>query len=334
MAEAEKKPVAPVKKPVVKKPVVSLGRKFDYKLIVLGSGAAGTAAALVAARNMRGKKKIAIVEAGAWGGASGNLRYAMPAAAQFKNAETRKPSGVSKKICEEAGIDCIRGFAHFINPYEIAVGSRKLAAPRYILATGARIDLNSVPGASETECLTPEAAMRLTNLPRMVTVIGGGSTGCEVASYLAELGVKVILMEAAEHLLPREDKEAGILMEQYFVKRLGMKVLTGAQVIKIDQDERSKRVIFATATGEKTVRTEMIVLANGAVPVTGYGLENAKVKYARAGIRVDRGLQTSSKHIWAAGDAIGGGESSYEKAGYEGTIAAGNAVRHAKNLIN
>lgn len=335
MAEEVAKKV--VKKPAKKSanlPAVGLGRKFDYKLVVIGSGAAGTAAALVAARNTRGKGKIAIIENGAWGGAMANLRYAMPAAEQFCNAATRKPSGVSKKICEDAGIECIRGFAHFVNQYEVAVGSRKIAAPRFILATGARVNLASVPGADLVECLTPEEAMRMTELPQVLTVVGGGSTGCEVASYFAGLGVKVILMEAAERLLPREDKEVGILMEQYFTKRLGMKVLTGAQVVKMETDVKSRKVIFATNGGEKSLRTEMVVLANGAMPVTDYGLENAKVKYAAAGIRVDRGLQTSSKHIWAAGDAIGGGESSYEKAGYEGTIAAGNAVRHAKNLIN
>ena len=46
-----------------------MGKKFDYDLIVLGSGSAGSAAASVAAR---AGQKVALVESSKWGGSSLN----------------------------------------------------------------------------------------------------------------------------------------------------------------------------------------------------------------------------------------------------------------------
>ena len=75
------------------------------------------------------------------------------------------------------------------------------------------------------------------------------------------------------------------------------------------------------------------MLATGAKPVTNLSLENAGVVYNNDGIVVDDFLKTSLKHIYAAGDCIGG-ESSPERAAYEGALAASNAVGKTKNLRN
>lgn len=78
---------------------------------------------------------------------------------------------------------------------------------------------------------------------------------------------------------------------------------------------------------------EAIVLATTPEPTTDIGLENAGVKYSYRGIQVDQNLRTTNRHIWAAGDVIGG-ESSTEKAIYEGKLATLNALRNSGNIVN
>ena len=96
---------------------------------------------------------------------------------------------------------------------------------------------------------------------------------------------------------------------------------------------RSQQVIFVRGSQEKSVRVEAIVLATTTEPSTDIGLENAGVKYSYRGIQVDQNLRTTNRHIWAAGDVIGG-ESSTEKATYEGKLATLNAISNAGNIVN
>ena len=271
-----------------------MGKKFDYEYIVIGSGPAGSAAAFMAAE---AGVKTAIVEADKWGGtnlnyrdvpaktalsfshsyaraienaktglSSANLRYNYPTAVNWQNTVIRKAGGNSKKDFEEAGITCLHGYAQFVSPTEITVGSQTIRGGRFLLATGAHLDTNGISGIEKVQCLTPDQAYSLNRLPRAVMVVGGGSTGCEIAQYYAELGVKVLIAEIAGRLLPHEDEEVGQVMDQFFNKKLGIKVLTESRVIGVEQDAVSKRVVFLRDGQEKAVRVDAIVLATGSRP--------------------------------------------------------------------
>ena len=81
------------------------------------------------------------------------------------------------------------------------------------------------------------------------------------------------------------------------------------------------------------MRVDCIVLATGSEPNLDCGLENAGVKYKATGIVVDKLFQTSAKNIYAIGDCIGG-ESSTDRAEYEGSVLASNIINKTKNLIS
>ena len=140
-------------------------------------------------------------------------------------------------------------------------------------------------------------------------------------------------METAERLLPREDKEVGEAISHYLNKELGVMVLPNCKVVALEQDANSKHVIFHNARNEKMVRVDCVVLATGSQPILDYGLENAGVKYKNTGILVDKNYHTSAKNIYAIGDAIGG-DSSTERAEYEGALLASNLLNRSKNLPN
>lgn len=340
-----------------------MGKKnFDFDLIILGSGSAGSAAASLAAE---ARLKTAIVEAGDWGGAglngsdvfkeaafnfshlysdavagarfglsSGSLRFNYPTALNWQNFAAKRSGFNNKKVFEDAGISCFHGFANFLSPYEISVGQKRLTAANFIISTGAKIFNGNISGVADVACLTPTSALKLSRLPKTIFVVGGGSTGCELAQHFAELGVKVYLGELSNELLPREDIEAGKILNLYFQERLKIKVLTQSRVISVEKTDAGKKVSFLRGGAEKSVVVDEIVLATGSLPNVDLGLENTGVRFLTDGIEVNRYLQTTVKHIYAAGDVTGTDFSSPERAAYEGALAVANIVNRSRNMSN
>lgn len=336
-----------------------MNKKYDFDYIVIGSGPAGSTIALQLAKT---KKRIALVEGRYFGGSNLNTRdvpYAV--ALNFSHSYSRvqtfpelrsqdfhfnlptvpahqlkviiESGGNNKKIFEDAGITCIKGYANFLDPHTIAIGEQRFTASKFILATGAKLKTTEISGTAIVRHYGPESAVKINRLPKVAAIVGGGSTGCEIVNYYAELGVKVILLETAERILPHEDQEAGNILTEYFTNKYGVTVLTNSKVVALEEDDFSKRVVFRNNNTEKMVRVDCIVLATGSQPNLDYGLENAKVKYKNSGITVNKYFETSAKNIYAIGDAIGG-DSSTNRAHQEAMALANNLIGKNKNPIN
>lgn len=337
-----------------------MGKKKDFDYIIIGSGPAGVAAALMLARNP--KRKVAVVEGGKWGGSNVNthdlpydvslnfshtLHSAMrggffglsnignhfnyPTAVSYREKVIGKISNDIKTSLKAAGVTCISGSANFIDNTHIAVDDYQYSAKRFIIATGAKTNVSGISGTSTMKYYTPENALDIKRLPKAICIIGGGTSGCETAQYFAELGVKTVLLELTDRLLPREDKEVGDIINKYFTEELGITVMTNSRAVAICHDEISDSVIFSNNRQEKMVRVEAIVIATGAEPNVDLGLENAGVKYNYNGIVVNNRFQTTAKNIFAVGDVIGG-DSSTDIAAYQGKYLATNLIRKVKNL--
>lgn len=118
-------------------------------------------------------------------------------------------------------------------------------------------------------------------------------------------------------------------MERILKEQKGVTSLTQTRVISIQKDGIGKRVTFSRGGHEKSVRVDEVLLAAGRAPTVDLGLENATVKYTPKGIEVNDQLQTSAKHIFAAGDVLG--RNSYtHTALLESRIAANNLLRKDK----
>ena len=336
-----------------------MGKKFDFDYIIIGSGPAGTTAALTIAKNK--KKKVAIVKGQNYGGSNLNTRdipyavglnfshnfynlkdspelngqdphYNFPTIAAHQDKIASLLGANNKKLYENASITCIDGYANFLDQNTIAVGDKKITSDYFILATGAKLDTSHIIGLESVDYYTPDTIIKIRRLPKFVLVVGGGSTGCEIAEYFAKLGTKVILMEANSRILPKEDKEASDSLRDYFERELGIMIMEKCKVVEITNDGNSKRVVFSTDKHEKMVHIDCVVLATGSVPYTNYGLENAGVKFSKSGILVDKFFQTSARNIFAIGDCISN-NSSTERAEYEASVLADNILHKAKTPI-
>lgn len=301
-----------------------------------------------------------------FGISSTNLRYNYPTSAHWREKAVSKAISEAKQGLAEAGekavgkvgekgigkvgtadakqagseptsnLTCIRALAHFIGPHEIAIkkGDDGVITGRKILiATGVTPKDPGISGIETTNCYTVETALKMGRVPKTVMVVGAGASGCEIAQYFAEIGSKVAMAEIAERILPREDSEVGEVLTEYFTKRFDIKVLTSSRVVAVEQDAAGAKVIFVRNGQEKMVRVEAVVLATGNQPALDLGLENAEVKFTKSGIKVEKTLQTSQKHIFAAGDVISG-DVSTEMAEYQGGLAAMNMAGRATNYVN
>ena len=281
-----------------------------------------------------------------FGISSTTLRYNYPTSSHWREKAVSRAVADVKRELEEAGVKtkegepsnltCIRARGHFIGPHEIAIkkGDDGVITGRKILiATGVMPKDPGITGIETANCYTVETALRMGRVPKTVMVIGAGASGCEVAQYFAEIGSKVAMAEIAERILPREDSEVGEVLTEYFTKRFDIKVLTSSRVVAVEQDAAGAKVIFVRNGQEKMVRVEAVVLATGSQPALDIGLENAEVKFTKNGIKVEKTLQTSQKHIFAAGD-VASGDVSTEMAEYQGGLVAMNMAGRPTNYVN
>ncbi|MEP7205148.1 MAG: FAD-dependent oxidoreductase [Candidatus Saccharibacteria bacterium] len=331
---------------------------FDYDLIVIGSGAGGSAAATIA---VRAGKRVAIIEADTFGGDSPNwgdvptkallhaahlydearhgarfglrsatLGYNYPSIRAWKDlAVQRTGAGGNRRYYENQGISAFSGVAHFLSPNEISINRRHLSAAKFLIATGSQWTVPDIQGLATVSYLTPRTILESIRPPKSLFVIGGGGIGVEIAQLMAIFGTKVYIAERASRLLPHQDVEVGVLMERILHEQKGVTSLTKTRVLSIVKDGLGKRVTFTRGGVEKSVHVDDILIATGRTPIVDLGLENATVKYSPKGIEVNEFLQTSAKHIFAAGDVLGG-ESHTHTALLESRIVANNVLHKAK----
>lgn len=308
---------------------------FDYDLLVIGSGAGGSIAASIVARQ---GKRVALVEADALGGDSANfgdvptgamlnvarifseaksagrfgirsntIGYNYPTIRAWKEkVVTRTGSGGGKRYYQSLGVTVINGSAHFISPHEVSVNRRHISAEHILVASGADWSLSKITGLDKIKYLTPASALELIRPPKTLFIIGGGSVGLEFARLFSSFGSKVIIADIAPRLLPREDQEAGELAAKVLSEQYGVKPLTETRVVRVAKEAVATRVTFLRGREEHSVKVEAVLLAAGKTPRVDIGLENAGVEYSPSGIEVNSHLQTSTKHIFAAGDVLGG----------------------------
>jgi len=331
--------------------------RFDYDLIVIGTGAGGSVAAHIASA---AGKKVAIVEAGEFGGECPNwgdvptkamlhaakiydeakqagrfgirtttIGYNYPSIRAWKDiAIKRTGTARGKAAFESEGINVIRGEAHFVSSNEVTVGRRHYSAAQFLIATGAIEAAPQIEGLEEVSYLTSHQATMLTRPPKSLFIIGGGAVGCEFAQLFSVFGSKVTIADVAPRLLPREDQELGVLLKEHYQAR-NVQVLTSTKIVKVEKDGIMKRVHFQQGTAIHSVKVDEILLATGKVPALHIGLENADVEYTPQGITVDEYLQTSARHIFAAGDVVGNYQFTHT-AIYQSRVAAHNLLHRQK----
>ena len=219
------------------------------------------------------------------------------------------------------------GVAGFADEHTIETeGGLRLQTEKIIICTGGVSRRLAVPGFELAS--THSDAWRLTSVPPSMLVIGAGATGVQVASIFNAYGSRIQLFQTGPRILPSEDEEVSAAVAAAF-RESGILVHENFGTIKsFEKTPSGVRMIFSKNGRRDSAEATLAVVAVGWVANTaGLSLARAGVETDhREFVKVDEYLQTSTPHIFAAGD-ITGRQMLVPQAIQEGFVAATNAVR-------
>jgi len=325
-----------------------------YDLIVIGAGPGGHAAAEQAARQ---GAKVAIVEKNQWGGTCTH-RGCIPTKAllacskQYMNIKKLKRLGIStggvavdytavkrhqqqmvtisflsvQKSLKDAGVDLMSGAGKITNPGEVLLispqgNAQRMAADNIIIAWGSEPLLPPQINPSQ-RILTSDSFLALDILPASVIIVGGSVIGVEFATFLAEVGVKVTIVELLDQIIPCEEEEAAAFLRQELT-RLGVTVHTSARMESLQEVPEGVHLKAAQNRQILELKAECALICTGRKPVLHCDeLNQCGIEYDRKGIIVNENQRTSREGIYAVGDVTGGVMLAH-RAIHQGRVVAG-----------
>jgi pyruvate/2-oxoglutarate dehydrogenase complex dihydrolipoamide dehydrogenase (E3) component len=206
----------------------------------------------------------------------------------------------SQERFESLGVDVFRGEARFVSAYEIEVNGQRLRARNFVIATGSRAAIPKIEGFDSVPYFINETIFdELKERPDSMIVLGGGPIGCELGQALSRLGVKIDIVQKGTELLPREDRDVAEFMQTRFAAE-GIRVRLNATVRRASR--RDGKIVLEFDKND-SIAADAILVAAGRTPnLRALNLEAAGVDYDERGVNVNAYLQTSQRHVYAAGD--------------------------------
>lgn len=180
----------------------------------------------------------------------------------------------------------------------------ELKTDHVIMATGSAPLVP--PGIDENNpyLVNSNRLISINELPKSLTIVGGGVIGIEFATIFSNLGSKVFIVEFLPRVLALMDEEISAEITQVLEEK-GVSLYTGHMMTNIDE----KGVVTAKnrETGEEVrIESEMTLLSIGRKAVVHQELcERLGLEFDRRGIGVDDYMRTNIPGIWAVGDATG-----------------------------
>lgn len=327
----------------------------EIETVVIGSGPGGYVAAIRAAQL---GQKVTIIERGKIGGVCLNVgcipsKALINAGHQYRVALDSKLLGIHTKetsinfketqewkdkkvvstltkgvemLLKKNKVEIIKGEAFFVDGQTVRVMFDETTGQTYnfkhaIIATGSRpIEIKGFKFSDRV--IDSTGALNLPEIPKRLTVIGGGYIGTELAGVYANLGSEITILEGMSQILPNFDKDMVKLVEKEFKKKK-VTIETNATAQSVTESESGVIVRYVVDGNEKTVESDYVLVSVGRRPNTDdIGLDVAGIKVDERGyIEVDEQGRTNKTNIFAIGDVVPGPALAH-KASYEAKVAA------------
>jgi len=310
----------------------------DFDMVVIGAGPGGHAAAEEAARL---GARVAIIEKDKWGGTCTHLgciptKALLACSRRYAETGKLKRLGISinrtvfdfqamtrhqaqivrisalgeQKTLDEAGVARLEGEGRILHPGDVEViaakGSKeRLKAKNVVIAWGS--EPSAIPGIEMSHrIMNSNGFLALPELPTSVVIVGGGAIGVEFANFLAELGVRVAIVELLDQILPYEDKDAADFLSRE-LKKLGSEIYTSTRVISLDEKDGKAHLKGARGNESIDLRGECAIICTGRRPfLNREELDRVGIHYSPKGISVDSRQRTNLENVFALGDVTGG----------------------------
>jgi dihydrolipoamide dehydrogenase len=225
---------------------------------------------------------------------------------RVKALAAAQSADITRRIAGE-GVEVRIGSARFLGPGRVEVvrpdGTDELAADVVLIATGASPRV--LPGAEPDgeRILNWQQVYDLPALPEHLVVVGSGVTGAEFASAYLALGSQVTLVSSRDRVMPSEDADAALLIEDVFTRR-GMQIMKQARAAAV---RRTGGGVEVELRDGRTISGSHCLVTVGSVPNTAdLALDRVGVATDDAGyVKVDRVSRTNVQGVYAAGDCTG-----------------------------
>lgn len=308
----------------------------DYQLIVIGAGPGGYTAALRAAKL---GLKTAVVENREAGGTCLNrgcvptktllhssevyhsakngaaigihtedIRPDMEEIFAYKRHISQTLSSGVESLLKGAKVPLLHGTAQITAPHTVVVtdaegNQNTYTADNILVATGSVPARPPIPGLDLPGVMTSDELLEgADHLYRSIIVIGGGVIGVEFATFYAELGCDVTIIEGLDRLMPTLDRELGQNLA-LILKKQNVHIFTGSMVQNVEQSEDGLTVNFTTKGAANAVTGEVVLCAIGRKPYhQGVFAEDLNPQMNGKSLWVDEHYQTSIPGVYAIGD--------------------------------
>ncbi len=242
---------------------------------------------------------------------------------------------VQEALDKAEDFDYYNGEAHFTGEYTLEVKGQTIRGKTIFLATGARPLVPPIKGIEEIEYLTNESALRLTELPESMVVIGGGYIAVEFAHFFEAMGTKVTILQRNRRLVPEEEPEISEQLRVSLGRR--MRIHLDTEVTEVRQSGPVTTVAARDRGSGKQIEVtagSVLVAAGRKSNADVLMVQNTGVRTDERGyIAVDEFFETSKPGIWAFGDAIGK-KMFRHTANHAAELVWHNAVHGKKSRLN
>ena len=203
------------------------------------------------------------------------------------------------------GIDLKIGVASFVDEETIQVENEQFKAPRILIATGSRPLHIPFKGIDNVKVFTNENIFyEMKELPTRLLVVGGGPIGCEMAQSFQRFGSEVTIIDMADRILNKEREDYSHILKSVLEKE-GVTIFTNAKLLEFNSS--TSAVVDIKDKGETELKFDAVLMAIGRrLNLEKLQLEKAKIETDKKGrLILDDCLRTSSKRVFASGDAAG-----------------------------
>ena len=206
-------------------------------------------------------------------------------------------------------IDCIQGVAKILNNTTVEITQNtetvNLQTKNIIIATGSYpIELENIK--LDNNIVDSEGALKFSEIPNRIVIIGAGVIGLEMGSIWSRLGSEVIILESQKEFLPMLDKRISRQIFKEFSQQ-GLDVRLDCEIQNLKKEGDEIELIYSFRGEQTNTETDKIILAVGRKPnIKDLFDENLLSLDENGLIKVDQFCRTSVKNIWAIGDVVRG----------------------------
>ena len=196
-------------------------------------------------------------------------------------------------------IDVYDEHCTFVDDHTLDTGIRgQITADQIVIAAGGRVHVADIPGLDEVDFHTSDTVMRLPDLPRRMTIVGGGYVAAEFAHVFSALGTEVTQLERGPLLLRQQDEDISRTFTELAGRQWDVRLETTATRVA----KRGPATVVHLSDGTE-LETDVLLMATGRVSnADRLGLEHTSVKVQDGRVVVDEYQRTTADGVWALGD--------------------------------